>query len=106
VLLAYQIARNWHGRINLCMAVADVEIEERANQFLRELISLARLPRHTSAYVTVGAFWEALPQAPRSDLSIFGLQTTPDLNFVEKISTTLSASCIFVRDSGNESALA
>jgi hypothetical protein len=54
----------------------------------------------------VGEFWEALPQAPAADLSILGLQSHPDLDFVEKAVKIIDASCIFVRDSGDESALA
>lgn len=106
VLLAYQLARNWHGRINLCMAVTGNEMSEQATHFLTRLINLARLPSTTQAVVFEGAFWDSLPRAPQADLSIFGLQNKPDLAFVERVAETLGASCIFVRDSGDESALA
>lgn len=106
VLLAYQLARNWHGRINLCMVLPDEATLVRAEQFLHELVSLARLPANTQVTLFIGDFWQQLPQAPRADLSIFGLQSRPDLAFIEKVVTVLDASCIFVRDSGDESALA
>ena len=106
VLLAYQLMRNWHGRINLCMAVLDEVTKAQAEQFLNELIRLARLPDNTQVSLFVGQFWAALPQAPRADLSIFGLQQKPNLAFVEKVVSLIEASCIFVRDSGDESALA
>ncbi|MEJ2747445.1 MAG: amino acid permease [Anaerolineae bacterium] len=106
VLLAYQLARNWHGRINLCMVLPDEATRERADQFLNELISLGRLPASTQVTLFIGDFWEQLPQAPRADLNILGLQARPDLAFIDKVETILQASCIFVRDSGDESALA
>ena len=106
VLLAYQVGRNWHGHINLCMVVPDEKIQTRAEQYLNELISLARLPSTTRINVFLGSFWGNLPQAPRADLSILGLQATPDLDFVARSAKIIDASCLFVRDSGDESALA
>ena len=72
VLLAYQVARNWHGRINLCMVVNDAEMENRAESFLHELISLARLPASTRIHLYQGVFWDALPNAPPRRLDHFG----------------------------------
>ena len=106
VLLAYQLARNWNGRINLLMTVQDEGMAQRAHDFLRELMNLARLPRNTEIMVQVGNFWQLLPIAPRADLSIFGLQAKPDLDFMARVRDMVDGSCIFVRDSGNESALA
>ena len=106
VLVAYQLARNWNGRLNLCMVVSTTEIEPNAQTYLTELKSLARLPAQTGIKVFAGEFWAALPQAPAADLSVLGLQAHPDLDFVEKTVKIIDASCIFVRDSGDESALA
>ena len=88
------------------MIVSDNEMEQRARQFLQELSNLARLPRNTQITVSQSKFWDALTQVPAADINIFGLQSQPDLEFVEKVVDTLGASCIFVRDSGDESALA
>lgn len=106
LLLAYQLVRNWDGRLTLCMAVPDAETKDKADNFLRELINLARLPRHTQVNVTVAPFMEALIQTPRADLSIFGLAREPDLAFTKHLFQQMNASCVFVRDSGEESALA
>jgi ABC-type multidrug transport system fused ATPase/permease subunit len=106
VLVGYQVARNWNGRLNLCMVVPTADTSEKAVNFLEELKSFARLPSETGIKVFTGDFWEALPQAPAADLSILGLQAQPDLDFVEKAVKIIDASCIFVRDSGDESALA
>ena len=86
------------------MVISDME--ERANLFLRRLINLARSPNTTQVLVFTGDLWETVSQTPRADLSIFGLQAQPDLGFVEEVGQTINASCIFVRDSGDESALA
>lgn len=106
VLLAVQLRRNWKGCISLIMIVSDDEMERRAHQFLQELSNLARLPRNTQIIVSQSKFWDALSQVPAADINIFGLQAQPNLEFVEKVVDTLGASCIFVRDSGDESALA
>ncbi|MCB8922518.1 MAG: Na-K-Cl cotransporter, partial [Ardenticatenaceae bacterium] len=106
VLLAYQVARNWHGRINLCMVVDNDETQALAEPFLHELISLARLPASTRIHIYQGRFWESLPKAPRADLTILGLQTHPDLDFVARAVSVVDGTCVFVRDSGDESALA
>lgn len=106
LLLAYQLARNWNGRITLCMAVPDEETKCKAEKFLEALIDLARLPKNTVYSVLIAPFTEALSQIPRPDLSIFGLAHKPDLAFVQSLSQKVQGSSVFVRDSGEESALA
>jgi amino acid transporter len=107
VLLAYRLAQSWRGRINLCMTVKDEATRPQAEQFLRELVVLARLPvKRTAITVLVGDFRALLPQVARADLSVFGLPLQPDLQFVQEIVEIVDGSCIFVRDSGDESALA
>jgi hypothetical protein len=64
------------------------------------------MPRGTRRIVHVGSFDEYLPQAPHADLNIFGLQPQLSLAHMERLVVETNASCIFVRDSGLESALA
>jgi len=106
LLLAYQLARNWQGQMTLITIVADEAERANGEAFLGQLINLGRMPRHTRAIVEVGTFNEYLPRAPQADLNIFGLQNEIDLAFIERMVATTDSSCIFVRDSGNESALA
>jgi hypothetical protein len=106
ILLAYKLKRNWRGRINLCMAAPDTETKARARQFLEDLITLARLPGDTRVLVWRAPFADALKRAPRADLSSFGLPRKPDLAFSQRIVELVDGSCVFVRDSGDESALA
>jgi hypothetical protein len=106
ILLAYQLARNWQGQITMCMAVADEETQAKAEKFLRELIELVRLPRETKVSVFIAPFLEALSQVRSPDLSIFGLPKEPDLTFSQELVQQVDGSCVFIRDSGDESALA
>ena len=81
VLLAYQLRQNWHGRINLCMVIQDVATRPRAEQFLHELIMLARLPGDTAVILREGQFEDILTETPPGDLNIFGLQKKANLSF-------------------------
>jgi hypothetical protein len=106
LLLAYQLAQNWQGRITLCMAVPDEETQAKANQFLVRLVRLARLPKDTEIAIFILPFKDAVEQASRADLDIFGLSREPDMQFVQNLTKLVNGSCVFVRDSGDESALA
>ena len=107
LLLAYQIANNWGGSINLLTIVTDDSERENGQHFLDQLIKLGRMPRKTQAIVEVGTLKDYLPNAPQADLNIFGLQShNVSLTFAQQMVEATNASCIFVRDSGNESALA
>jgi hypothetical protein len=106
VLLAYQLARNWRGRINLCMAVTDSETATKARAFFNELVELARLPAKTQVHVLEVPFLEALSQMPSADINFFGLPNDFNPAFLNQMIELVGASCLFVRDSGDESALA
>jgi hypothetical protein len=106
ILLALQLQRNWHGRINLCMAVANEEEQQKASDLLSQLITQARLPGNTQPVILISPFVDALTTAPRADLTVIGLPKEPDLSFNRKIMDIVDGSCVFVRDSGEESALA
>ncbi|MFC1976048.1 amino acid permease [Chloroflexota bacterium] len=106
LLLAYQLARNWQGHITLITTVADEAERVNGQAFLADLKNFGRMPRHTQTIVEVGTLNDYLPHAPQADLHIFGLQHQVNLAFVEQIVAATNASCIFVRDSGDESAMA
>ncbi|MCA9941999.1 MAG: hypothetical protein KC449_00890 [Anaerolineales bacterium] len=106
LLLAYQLTNNWSGKINLCLAIGQEDSLEAAERFLYELIDLARLPKSTTATVVQLPFAEALHQVSRADLAIFGLPNPARLTFCQEIVAAVDGSCLFVRDSGEESALA
>ena len=105
LLLAYKLRRNWNARLRLVMVVDDEEELPRAQQFIAELLTLARMT-DMEVVLESGEFYDFVERAPSADLNIFGMDDDPDLEFVRRMVDATSSSCIFVRDSGNESALA
>ena len=106
LLLAYQLTKNWSGKINLCLAIGEERDPEPAETFLQQLADLARLPGDTEVTVVQAPFAEALHMVRRADLAIFGLPNPARLTFCQEIVAAVDGSCLFVRDSGEESALA
>jgi hypothetical protein len=108
MLIALQLQLNWGGRINLVTASSDPADTERLYDFLQQLSDQARLPAFTDFHVLSGSFQEVLLVAPRADVNIFGLSTHIDvpLDFIGDVSERVKSSCLFVLDSGYESALA
>lgn len=107
LLLAYQIMRDWKGIMRLITVIADDDEKQNAQQFLDNLIELGRMPRGTQAIVHVGSFQEFVSKAPRADLNIFGIQKeVMSLDFMLNMPDQAHSSCLFVQDSGLESALA
>ncbi len=106
LLLAYQLSQNWSGKINLCMAISAETELQMAEEYLYELADLARLPKNSEVTVVQAPFAKALHQVPRADLAIFGLPNPAKLTFCQEIVAAVDGSCLFVRDSGEESVLA
>jgi amino acid transporter len=106
LLMAYQICRNWNGKIRFLVICDDPDDVDQAEDYLQQLIEDARLTRYGKTWVRSGNFVDQLRRAPRADLNIFGLAREVDLEFLRKLVTETQHSCLFVRDSGNESALA
>ncbi|MFW6206857.1 MAG: amino acid permease, partial [Gemmatimonadota bacterium] len=104
LLTAYRIQRNWEAKLRLVMVVERREDEERARGFMNRLADLARL--EASIVVASGSLDGFLPAAPVADLNLLGLSPDPDFDFVERIVEVTRSSCLFVRDSGTENALA
>lgn len=105
LLLAYQIAHNWHGSIQLTTVVSEEKNREPAEDYLQQLTRLGRMPNNTRTVAQVGTLDEFLPLASLTDLQIFGLPEWIDLNTVKKMVSETKSTCIFVHDSGHESAL-
>ncbi len=106
LLLAYQVARNWQGDINLITVISDPAQQANGQAFLKELIDVGRMPRGTQALVHVGDFTDYLLMAPRADLQIFGMDRRANVELMHQVVLLNRTSCIFVQDSGLESALA
>ena len=106
VLFAYQIWRNWGGTICLTTMCGNPDSVDMARQYLEQLAEDARLPRGTEFCVETGAFLTALSHVPKADIHILGLADTIDREFMQEVVRRTDASALFVKDSGQESALA
>ena len=105
VLVSLQIQLNWGGKINLVTVANSKNDEARLYEFLNNISQQSRLPSLTEFNVLTGKFTDVLKEAPRADINIFGLGETIDLNNLRNITELAMSSCLFVKDSGNESAL-
>ena len=105
ILTAYKLKRNWGARLRLITVVEDEHEVANARAFMHQLKDLARIP-DTSVVVEQGNFFEYLSTAPQADLNLFGLITDPDFDFARRMVRATNSTCLFVRDSGHESALA
>jgi hypothetical protein len=105
ILLAYKLRRNWDAHMRLLTVVEDPSERDAARRFLKTVTDLARMP-DTEVMVKAGAFEEHVSKAPQADLSIFGLARNPDFGFMRQMRDTTHSSCLVIRDSGQESALA
>jgi amino acid transporter len=105
LLMAYQIQSNWRGQINLITLVNDEAEKPQGERFLKQLIELGRMP-NTQPIAEASDLRDYWKTMPRADLNIFGLHSEVNKAFIDLAVTETKSSCLFVRDSGLESALA
>lgn len=105
VLVAFLLADAWGGRIRLRTVVQDPEQTEAAGRFLGALIDQARLPPSTELMVSSGSFNDAL-DSDHGDLNLFGMPPTVSLARLHEIRDRADGPCLWLLDSGGESALA
>jgi amino acid transporter len=107
ILIALHLRLNWEGKINLITASEDESPEEQQRLYdvLQRLSDQARMPSMTEFHVLVGSFRETMSIAPRADINIFGLSTDEvPIDFMHQVPEWVKSSCVFVKDSGYESA--
>jgi solute carrier family 12 (sodium/potassium/chloride transporter), member 2 len=105
VLLAYKLQKNWGGRIRLLTAAGSAQEKMEVTAELNRLIDLVRIPR-ADVYAITAPFDQAIDRAPQADISIFGLPIEIDFDEANRTMTQTRSSCLFVRGSGQESAVA
>ena len=105
-LTAIQLEKNWDGTLNLLNLVKEDSEVSLAATALEVLAQRGRLPADAKKSVIVGDFYEELEKGLQADIHIFGFSIELDLKLVRRIADTANGSCLFVRDSGGESALA
>ncbi len=106
ILTGYRLARYWDAQLNLITVIDDEAQKEPAEAFLEELVEITRIPESSKRLVMVGSFEQCASEAPQSDLDIMGLQPDPDFAWMLRVIGLTRSSCLFVGDSGNESAQA
>lgn len=107
ILTSIKIKHNWNNaHLNLITVVRDSDQMTNAEEYLSRIIELARIPGDSDVYVVNQDFLSYVREAPRADLNVFGLPSDPDFDFVRRMVEEARAACVFVRDSGQESALA
>ncbi|RME22593.1 MAG: hypothetical protein D6798_15405 [Deltaproteobacteria bacterium] len=106
VLIGLLLSEHWDSTLRLQMVVRDPADTDRARAFLRDLIDQARLPSTTLVAVASGSFDDCLPTAPAAGVHLFGMPARARLQRLGEIRDLLGADCLFLMDSGRESALA
>ena len=106
MLMALRLHRVWQGSLNLITVVSNTEEVKPAQQYIEELRDLCRIPNQAKTYVLVGTLDSCIIQAPQSDIDLIGLPKEPNFDFICRMIEITGSSCLFFRDSGNESAIA
>jgi hypothetical protein len=106
VLIGFLLAETWGAQLRLWSVVRDPEQIDAGVRFLNDLIDQARLPRKTTVHVTSGTFIQALHASSAGDVNIFGMPPSITKERLAEIRTAAAGSCLWLLDSGRESALA
>lgn len=106
VLVGLLLAEAWQAELRLCTSPRDPADAAAAEAFLRAVVDQARLPRRTTVHVLPGPFAAALTQAPPADLHLFGMPPALSRARLDEVAAACQGSCLWLLDSGHESALA
>jgi len=106
VLVGLLLAEAWGATLRLRTVVRDPTQAESGRAFLKELIDQARLPPDTEVLVGTGNFVAALGAEPRADLHLLGIPPVVSAERLDELRDAAGASCLWLMDSGRESALA
>ena len=104
ILTAYKLAINWEATIRIVAPVADPDRVAEVRKNLEKLVEQARIPARDIAVRSM-TFQEALGAASPADLEIFSLPPDPDFDEIRGTIAKTRTSCLFCRDSEQESAL-
>lgn len=105
VLMAYKLVTNWNGRLNVFTVAATDPETAQDQRDLERLMEVARIPA-VQVHALKGSFQTELANAPQADLTILGLPRALDLDWLRGAVRSTRSSCLFVRGSGHENALA
>ncbi|MBX2801441.1 MAG: hypothetical protein KTR31_27440 [Myxococcales bacterium] len=107
LLLALRLTRSWGGKVELITFDPSGREDERAEGFLAALCDYTRFPGSAKHTVLVGDEMQAVAESSAADLSIHSFPDAGmDLDWALAVKTRTPGSCLFVYDSGSESATA
>lgn len=106
LLMALRLHRAWKAEVRIYALIESAEAELAARKWLASLVDLARVPSSVQTEVMVGDLETCLATAPQSDLDLMGLPLDVDLDYVRRSVERSRSACMFLGDSGQESALA
>lgn len=106
ILLAIQLQRNWDGIIRFLSVSSDEEAITKKERLFNHLREKARFPSNTEVHVMMGDFKQELRNAPIADINIFGMSNDLDCEIMHELVEVIDTTCLFVKDSGEESMMA
>ena len=106
ILLAYILQESWGGRVRLITVVKDENCRNIAREYLTLLIRFARISKKAEVVVEIDNFNDYILRAPYAKLNLFGLGDSVSKDFMEGLTKKLHTPCLFIKESGKESALA
>ena len=106
ILTAIQLEKNWNGQLRLLRMIEDETEIAKARVGLESVARRGRLPLDCELEVLAGSFPEDLKDSPPADINIFGISNEIDVKAMHTITMEAGTTCLFIRDSGQESALA
>ena len=78
----------------------------KAKVGLKAVARRGRMPLDCELEILNGSFPEDLKNCPPADINIFGISNEIDVKEMHTITLKTGTTCLFIRDSGQESALA
>ena len=106
ILTAIQLEKNWNGQLRLLRMIEDETQIAKAKVGLEAVARRGRLPLDCKSQVLAGSFPKDLKDCPSADINIFGISNEIDVKAMHTITMEAGTTCLFIRDSGQESALA
>ena len=106
ILTAIQLEKNWNGQLRLLRLIDDEAEINKARIGLQAIARRGRLPIDCEKIIFSGTFPQGLEHSPPADINIFGISNNINIKTMHKISSIVGTTCLFIRDSGEESVLA
>jgi len=105
LLTGYRLMRRWDADVEIFTVIDNVANEDAAHGFQDQLCDLARFPSDVERRVVVADFEHALEAERTADVNVIGLPPNCEAAYLRKLVQLARSTCIFVADSGRESAL-